>query len=93
MKKFVLVRRDGVKGTGQAFSVVPSSWMLSPDVCYFPKERMSDCAMEELVEKAEKAVPSKLYKRQGVKQIHDSGMLLSFSEFCTLCMCTAIGIM
>ena len=78
---YVLVRLDGIKASGDVFGVVPRSWMLTMNTCYYPITKMSSCAMEKLVELAVKPQPVKSFKRQAIQHLHDSGETLKVQDY------------
>ena len=49
------------------YKIVPKSWMLGEVECHYPKDSMTPCALEKMVEKGGKALPRKAYKKVQVK--------------------------
>ena len=66
------------------YKIVPKSWMLGEVECHYPKDNMTLCALEKMVEKAGKPLPRRSYKKVQVKRVHDDGtfstenMILTF---------------
>ena len=85
LKRFILVRLDGIKASCDAFHVVPRAWMLRTNCCYFPIAKLSSCAMEKLVEMEEKPENMKSYRRQAIEIMHNSGR-----QNTVLCCCSSL---
>ena len=55
------------------YKIVPKSWVLGDVECHYPKDNMTPCALNQMVEKGEKPIPLKAYKKVQVKPVHDDG--------------------
>ena len=66
------------------YKIVPKSWMVGEVECHYPKDRMTPCALEKMVEKGGKALPRKAYKKVQVKPVHDDGTFSTENMILTL---------
>ena len=73
-KDYLIVKMAGDEDDDDwTYKIVPKSWMVGEVECHYPKDRMTPCALEKMVEKGGKALPRKAYKKVQVKPVHDDG--------------------
>ena len=68
-----MVRLADVVPKEKSYKVIPRSWQLGPELCYFPAEPKSGCAMEDLIKDGLPPVPVKKFKRSSMQCLYGSG--------------------
>ena len=73
-KDYLIVKMAGDDDDDDStYKIVPKTWMLGKVECHYPKDKMTPCALEKMVEKGGKPLPRKMCKKVQVKPVHDDG--------------------
>ena len=73
-KDYLIVKMAGDEDDDDwTYKIVPKTWMIGEVECHYPKDKMTPCALEKMVEKGGKPLPRKIYKKVQVKPVHDDG--------------------
>ena len=58
-KDYLIVKMAGDEDDDDwTYKIVPKSWMVDELECHYPKDRMTPCALEKMVEKRGKSTPT-----------------------------------